>query len=210
MANNDLLDSDGNEKTSKKSNSDAANSGRRASTATDGKIKSNKSKEAKKPATPTKVCDETWICSRCTKAFSDPRDMILECELCASHACHKCLDLTKDKYCAMSRDDVVWLCGRKCQQEINDLISLKKSLGSPTSILERMNSMDKKLDKLQRMEESFSKLDKLDKLLDVVDNMKALGERMTLIENDLASIHQQKAGRETGIRSSNKCEQESR
>ena len=68
--------------------------------------------------------EDAWVCSACSKSFADPKDLILECEVCHTRTCHECLSLSPRDYGTLSRKDVIWMCGEECTQEVSELICM--------------------------------------------------------------------------------------
>ena len=51
---------------------------------------------------------DAWCRKVYKLTFSDPEDKILECEVCHSHICAKCLKLNPVQYETMDRDYLIW------------------------------------------------------------------------------------------------------
>ena len=56
------------------------------------------------------MASETWICIKCSKAFTDPDFKLLECQRCKDHYCTKYLGKTKTESDILSKSDTMWFC----------------------------------------------------------------------------------------------------
>ena len=65
---------------------------------------------------------EAWVCTLCNLVFNDPKDKILECEVCNSHKCAKCLKLNNSQYTTTQRVDLMWLCSVQCRERVSRML----------------------------------------------------------------------------------------
>ncbi len=68
-----------------------------------------------------------WICAVCTKAFTDPRSRLLECEFCEKHFCIKCLQMSVREYETMKTSTAMWFCG-PCKCKVTENIATEKTI----------------------------------------------------------------------------------
>ena len=65
---------------------------------------------------------EAWVCTLCNLVFNEPKDKILECEVCNSHKCAKCLKLNNSQYTTTQRVDLMWLCNVQCRERASRML----------------------------------------------------------------------------------------
>ena len=76
---------------------------------------------------------DDWVCTVCKIIFNDETDKILECEVCCSRKCAKCLKLTNAQYVTTQRVDLIWLCSKKCREHVNRMLKKPPESGHSTA-----------------------------------------------------------------------------
>ena len=107
--------------------------------------------------------DEEWVCTICSNIFRDENAKLLECDYCHKHTCAKCLKFTNTQYATTQREDLLWICGRACHDQL-------LALGTP-----RMGNTERMLEKLvNRIESLESLVTSMGKVLGSVEPNKIL------------------------------------
>lgn len=127
-----------------------------------------------------------WICSKCKITFSDPKAMLLECEICQTHTCYKCLKLTPTKYDAIARDDVIWLCSPTCQREIADTIELREIIPKLDILLAKMEAIEKNLTRVDILEDRVNSISDIGCQMTNLEGM--VSAKMEVIEHNLNRV----------------------
>lgn len=128
-----------------------------------------KGKSGKSASTAVNRTDHVWLCKKCSTAFSDNRAMVLECEMCATHMCSKCLKLSPAKYEAIARDDVIWFCNPKCRSALLDLKQknvlmdkIEQTLAKFEIVMEKVDKIESAVEKIDKVEVAVGRIDKLE------------------------------------------------
>ena len=74
--------------------------------------------------------EEACVCTLCNLVFNDPKDKILECEVCNSHNCAKCLKLNNSQYTTTQRVDLMWLCSVQCRERVSHMLRPSSAEGN--------------------------------------------------------------------------------
>jgi hypothetical protein len=179
--------------------------------ATTGK-KTEKSKDKSSKGT----VNESWTCKICKTVFSDPKSMILECEVCSEHTCAKCLNLTQTVYTALCRDEFVFMCQSECRAKVKIAWEIQDSLTelesgitkSVEQLTRKTATMESKMVKIdERMEEMVEETTRHQTLMceDIAEKQREMKQTINdwsstiaKLEEGMEEIRRQETREETG------------
>ena len=90
-----------------------------------------------------------WICSICKNSFTDDMAKLLECEVCNSHSCIKCLNMPATHYKVTQRQDLKWICSERCQDTMRDALVAIKQKRNDREMIERIEKLTEALTEIK-------------------------------------------------------------
>ena len=90
--------------------------------------------------------DDAWVCIKCKVEFTNPDDMLLECQRCKDHFCIDCLNKSAEEYRLLSKTDLMWFCP-PCREKVEKNIITDRKIEETCK--EMMNSFEKRVSSIE-------------------------------------------------------------